>query len=132
MRLLFLWILLLLGSSQLYAQSPTPTQEAQMRALGFEPVDLQAMRQQQAARPACATCPRAKNTVASTSALTPAEELAALRADLPRIERLTTDAQANPSMDAATKQKYQTALNHAKARIQVLEKQLASVAPQRQ
>ena len=129
MPLLFLWVLLLLGSSSLHAQSPSNTTQDQitqdqMRALGFERVDLSALRQAQNSAP-CNNCPtpRANRAAAPPS---PAQELADLRRQLPTLQQHATASQADPNVAPAMRQKHQLALSRTQACIRTLEQQLAS------
>ena len=119
MPLLFLWALLLFSSSCLYAQSPTTTTQDQMRALGFEPVDLSALRQTQTAAEAVPTTPVAPTPIP------PAQELREWQQRLPGLERRLADSLADATADPALQQKHQVALDRARARIRVLEQQLA-------
>lgn len=121
---LILWILLLLGSSSLYAQSPPTTTQDQMRALGFEPVDLPTLRQTQTGT-SCSSCPhnRAQRTPMPPN---PAQELAALRQQLPTLQQRANASQRDSNTDPAMRQKHQLTLSRAQARIRVLEQQLAS------
>lgn len=121
---LILWVLLLLSSSFLYAQSPSTTTQDQMRALGFEPVDLPALRQTQTSTP-CTTCPhnRTQRTPVPPS---PAQELAALRQQLPTLQQRANASQTDPNMEPAMRQKHQLTLSRAQTRIRTLEQQLAS------
>lgn len=128
MPLLFLWALLLFSSTCLYAQSPSTTTQDQMRALGFETVDLPALRQTQSSTP-CANCPRNRATNSAPEAPSPAQELAALRQQLPTLQQQATASQTDPNMDPAMRQKHQLTLSRAEARIRLLEQQVAANSP---
>ena len=114
-----LWILLCC-SSALYAQSPT-TQD-QMRALGYEAVDLKALRQTSTPTP-CTNCPRARTATAPTPP-PPAQELQSLRQQQTQLQSLLAD----PNTDPAMRPKYQVALDRTQARIRTLEQQLKTTS----
>ncbi len=93
----------------------------QLKALGYEQVDLNALRQQQTAVP-CATCPgKATTTVIAQASISPTEELERLRANLPKLKQLVADSHADPTSSLAMRQKHQTALDRSLQRIQQLE-----------
>lgn len=93
----------------------------QLKAMGYEQVDLKALRQQQKATP-CATCPHKKAIqTAQPPSITAAEELQDLKSKLPKLRQEVSDSQADPSVSAAMRQKYQTALARTLRRIQQLE-----------
>lgn len=96
----------------------------QLQAMGYEQVDLKALRQQQTAAP-CATCPSNNNKRAtaslSPSSMTATEELQNLKANLPRLRQAVADSQADPAVSTAMQQKHQIALDRALKRIQELE-----------
>lgn len=96
----------------------------QLKAMGYEQVDLKALRQQQTAAP-CTSCPSNNRTTLApvpTTPMTATEELQNLRDNLPRLRQAVTDSQANPTVSAALRQKHQTALDRTLKRIQELEK----------
>lgn len=92
-----------------------------LQSIGYEQVDLKAMRQQHTTPP-CTTCPYKKATPhASRIPMTAAEELQNLKDYLPRLRQAVADSQADPSVSGAMRQKHQAALDKTVKRIQELE-----------
>jgi len=94
-----------------------------MRALGYEPVDLKALRQTSTPAP-CTNCPRAHTATVHTPP-PPAQELQGLRQQQTQLQSLLAD----PNTDPAMRPKYQMALGHTQARIRTLEQQLSAASP---
>lgn len=118
MQHLFIFFLLLLP---FLSKSQDAATIQQLQAMGYEQVDLKALRQQQTAAP-CATCPNKKTTtIVTPPPVTVTEELQNLKHLLPRLQQAVVDSQADPSVGAAMRQKHQTALDRTQQRIQQLE-----------
>jgi hypothetical protein len=115
MRQIILLSLLLLP---LLSKGQNANTVQQLKAMGYEQVDLKALRQQQTAAP-CSTCPINKPVVQAP--ISAAEELQNLKANLPKLKQLVADSQANPNSSAAMRQKHQVALDRSLQRIQQLE-----------
>ncbi|MGH1339582.1 MAG: hypothetical protein ACRBFS_25920 [Aureispira sp.] len=119
MRQLFLFSILL--SLPFLSKGQDAATLQYLQSMGYEQVDLKAMRQQQTAAP-CATCPYKKAAPNVTRVpMTATEELQNLKGHLPRLQQAVADSQADPTVSRAIRQKHQTALDRTVKRIQELE-----------
>lgn len=120
-----LFLLLLLSPFFIIAQDSST--EQLMAKLGYQKVDLDALKKEQLSKDkGCSTCPF-KGTKKSTSAINHQHEIQKLKNQLPKLERILADAKTNLNMSPAMLQKHQTAIDNTKDRIKVLEKELSLI-----
>ena len=110
-------IIILLSILPFCSFGQNTSNEALMRQLGYEKVDLEALKKEQSvSNKACSSCPlkqAGKKTV-----FNPTTEIDKLKQQIPTLEAAINDPNTDPSMLT----KYQTALQNTKDRIKALEK----------
>lgn len=124
MQRILLLVLFVVVPILLFAQN-TDT-EKRMQELGFVKVDLEELGKTQSKNQKhCASCPLKQVHVTKNSPqINHEQEIEKLKNQLPRLEEAIKDAQSSNNTDPSTLQKYQTALNNTKDRINALEKEL--------
>lgn len=118
-------LLLLFFASPFLLPAQNSTTEQMMEKLGYQKVDLDALKKQQSAsKKSCSSCPLVAKKVPSSFNVQ--HEIQKLKNQLPRLEQVAANAQKDPNIDPSMKQKYQADVNNTKQRIHNLEQQVGS------
>lgn len=120
-------IIMLLTLSPFFSFGQSSSNESIMRQLGYEKVDLEALKKEQnSSKNNCSSCPLKK--AAKKTTVNPTYEIDKLKKQIPALEAMINDPLTDPTMLV----KYQTALKNTQDRIQALEQKRQSITPSKQ